>query len=251
MPHDLSQHVALVTGSTTGLGKATALALGRCGARVALNYSNNRERAEAALAEIRAEGVEAELFRASVVEEEAVLGLFRDIADRLGEVDILVINATPAQPQMPIEEYTWPHYQAMIDFFIKSPYLLTRAALPAMKARKWGRIVHVGSEVFNRAVPEFSAYVSAKGAQTGFNRSMANELAPSGITMNLVAPGWIPVERHRDDPQEQKDAYLAEIPMGRWGVPEDVAHAITFFASEEASFITGQYLCVNGGMSMM
>ncbi len=251
MAYDLSNHVALVTGSTTGLGKATAIQLGKCGAKVAVNYYNNQERAEKALAEIQSEGVEADIFRASVADEDSVNQLFKDISEKLGDVDILVINATPDQPQMPIEEYTWDHYQAMIDFFIKSPYYLTRAALPAMKEKKWGRIINIGSEVFNRGIPNFSAYVSSKGAQTGFNRSMANELAPFGITMNLIAPGWIPVERHEKDPQEMKDGYFSEIPMKRWGVPADVGHAVSFFASEEAGFITGQYLCVNGGMTPM
>jgi 3-oxoacyl-[acyl-carrier protein] reductase len=127
--------------------------------------------------------------------------------------------------------------------------LLTRAVVGEMKQRRSGRIINIGSEVFQRSVPNFSAYVSAKGAQYGFTRSMAVELAPWNITMNLVAPGWIPVERHADDPQEQKDGYLADIPMKRWGVPKDVADAVVYYASDEASFVTGQTLCVNGGCS--
>ena len=105
------------------------------------------------------------------------------------------------------------------------------------------------SEVFQRGVAPFSAYVAAKGGQIGWSRSMSRELAPFGITINMVAPGWIPVERHEKDPQEAKDEYRALIPAGRWGTPQDVAGAVLYFASEEASFVTGQTLCVNGGMT--
>lgn len=246
----LAGRVALVTGSSAGLGKAMAFALGAAGAKVALNYKHGRERAERALAEQKAAGHDAMLVRASAVDEQEVNAMIESIAARLGPVDIVVVNATPAQPQKPIEEYDWDFYQSMLDYFVKSPYLLTRAVLPHMKAQRWGRILNIGSEVFDRGVPSFSAYVAAKGAQNGWTRSMATELAPWNITVNIVAPGWIPVERHENDPQEDKDAYRALIPMGRWGVPQDLAGAITFLASDAASFITGQSLSVNGGMTV-
>ncbi|HEX5105575.1 MAG TPA: SDR family oxidoreductase, partial [Pirellulaceae bacterium] len=143
----------------------------------------------------------------------------------------------------------WAFYQSMLDFFVKSPYLLTRRGLAHMKRQKWGRIINITSEVFQRSVAPFSAYVAAKGGQIGWSRSMSQELAPFGITVNMVAPGWIPVERHEKDPQSEKDAYQALIPCGRWGTPQDVADAVLYFASDEASFVTGQTLCINGGMT--
>ena len=249
MPFSLDGRVALVTGSSTGLGKAVAFSLARSGARVALNYFNNEERAAETLGEFQAEGLEGVMLRGDVSDESAVNALCGEVVEKLGEIDILVVNATPDQPQMPIEEFTWEHFQTMIDFFIKSPYLLTRAVLPHMKKNRWGRIINITSEVFQRSIGNFSAYVSAKGGQIGFTRSMATELAPFNITVNLVAPGWIPVERHENDPQEQKDGYREMIPMGRWGVPDDVAGAVAYYASEEAGFVTGQTICVNGGMS--
>jgi 3-oxoacyl-[acyl-carrier protein] reductase len=249
MAFSLKGHVALVTGSSKGLGKAMAMAFGAAGARVALNYANDVEKAERAFSEFRGRGYEGLLVRADVTDERQVQQLRDAIAVQLGPADIVVVNATPDQPQMPIEKYTWQHYQTMVDFFIKSPFLLTRAFLPGMKQKRWGRIINIGSEVFERGVGNFSAYVSAKGGQAGFTRSVATELAPFHITVNLVAPGWIPVERHEKDPQEMKDAYRALIPMGRWGVPDDVAGAALFLASEEASFVTGQTICVNGGMT--
>jgi 3-oxoacyl-[acyl-carrier protein] reductase len=226
--HDLSGRVALVTGSSTGLGLAIAESLGRRGAKVAMNYAHNVERAERGLEQVRATGVEAELFRADVCDSAAVEGLVRDVADRLAAIDILVPNATGPQPQRPIEEYDWAFYQEMLDFFVKSPYLLTRAILPHLKRQRWGRIVNIGSEVVDRAVPNFSAYVAAKGAQR-------------------VSPGWIPVERHEHDPQELKDEYRAIIPLNRWGVPGDIGEAVAHFASEAGGFSTGQTLVVNGG----
>ena len=249
MTFSLSGRTALVTGSSTGLGKGIAQAFGEAGAKVAINYYNNSERAEKTVAELRELGITCELFQANVIDETSVQALFDNIEAKLGSVDILVPNATPDQPLKPIEEYDWTFYQSMLDFFIKSPYLLARRALPHMKQQGWGRIINITSEVYQLSVAPFSAYVAAKGGQIGWSRSMSKELAPFGITVNMIAPGWIPVERHEKDPQEMKDGYLAAIPMQRWGRPADVAAAAVYYASEEAGFVTGQTLCVNGGNS--
>ncbi len=213
-PFSLAGRTALVTGSSTGLGKAIATCLGLAGARVAMNYANNAARAEAAQAELVAAGVTAGLFRADVTSEVEIDAMFTAVEGSLGPVDIVVVNATPPQPQKPIEDYDWDFYQQMLDFFVKSPYLLARRALPGMKGR---------------------------------SRSMCHELAPFGITVNMIAPGWIPVERHAGDPQTEKDAYLASIPLGRWGTPEDIGWAAVYLASDEAAFVTGQTIAVNGG----
>ncbi|TDJ72584.1 MAG: 3-oxoacyl-ACP reductase FabG [Planctomycetota bacterium] len=250
MTATLTNHVALVTGSSTGLGHAIAVHLAKAGAKVALNYCNNEGRAEEAFARFEAEGCSGALFRADVTDPGEVERMFGEIEASLGPVDVIVPNATCEQPQRPFEEYDWDFYQRMIDFFIKSPYLLTRACLAHMKDQRWGRIVNIGSEVFDRGSGNFSAYVAAKGGQRGWTRSMATELAPFGITVNMVSPGWIPVERHANDPQAMKDAYLAKIPVGRWGTPDDIAAAVVYLASEEGSFVTGQTLVVNGGMTV-
>ncbi|MDB4721919.1 3-oxoacyl-ACP reductase FabG [Verrucomicrobiales bacterium] len=249
MAQTLKGHVALVTGSTTGLGLGIAKVLGAGGAKVVMNYYNDDERAERAFSEFQSAGGEGILLKANAIDEAAIANLVERAQSELGAIDIIVPNATPDQPLKTIEEYDWGFYQQMLNFFIKSPYLLTRAVLPQMKESSWGRIINISSEVYQLSVSPFSAYVSAKGGQIGWTRSMSRELAPHGITVNTVNPGWIPTERHDNDPQEEKDAYLSQIPAGRWGTPSDVGEAVAYFASEEAGFITGQTLCVNGGNS--
>ncbi|MFT5291020.1 MAG: 3-oxoacyl-[acyl-carrier protein] reductase [Planctomycetota bacterium] len=250
MEKPLKNRVALVTGSSTGLGQTIAIQLGKAGAKVALNYCHNSARAEEALAKFEAAGCSGALFRADVTDPVEVQDMCSAIGQSLGPVDILVPNATCEQPQLPIEEYDWEFYQRMLDFFVKSPFLLTKALLGHMKAQGWGRIVNIGSEVFERGCGNFSAYVAAKGGQRGWTRSMATELAPFGITVNMISPGWIPVERHEQDPQDMKDSYLASIPIGRWGTPKDIADAVVYMASPQASFVTGQTLVVNGGLTV-
>lgn len=246
----LEGHVALVTGSTRGLGLPMALGLAEAGARVAMNYHNDEAMASRAFAQLENVAEKALLVRADVTDKGQIDAMVEQIASTLGPVDILIPNATCVQPQKPIEEYDWDWVQTMIDFFIKSPFLLTQACLPGMKEKGWGRLINIGSEVFNRGTPNFTAYVAAKGGQAGLTRSLASELAPFNITSNILAPGWIPVERHESDPQELKDGYRATIPMNRWGVPEDVVGAAVFLASDAASFITGQTICINGGLSL-
>jgi len=247
MTFSLSQKVALITGSSRGLGFGVAQALGKSGARIVLNYLNDRETAEKAVQLLKEDRIHAMLVRADASEPEQIASMVESVEEKFGSLDILVPNATPDQPQQPIEEYDADFYRQMYDYFVMSPFHLTRAVLPGMKKRGHGRIINITSEVFHCSVPEFSAYVAAKGGQIGWSRSMANELAPHGITVNTVAPGWIPTERHENDPQDAKDEYLKTIPLGRWGKPEDVGNAVSYFASDEASFITGQTLCVNGG----
>ncbi len=249
MPFSLAGHTAIVTGNSTGLGKAIGLALGNAGAKVPVNFAHNAARAKQTLEEYQSAGIATCLVQSDVTTEEGVARLFVETEAKLGKVDVVVPNATCEQPLKPIEDYDWAFYQTMLDFFIKSPFLLTRHALPHMKRKRWGRIINITSEVYHRSLSPFSAYVAAKGGQIGWSRSMSRELAPFGITVNTVAPGWIPVERHEKDPQEMKDAYKVLIPAGRWGVPQDVADAVLYLASPEASFVTGQTLCVNGGMT--
>ena len=248
--YNLNGKVALVTGSSKGLGKAMAFALGAAGAKVAFNYANGKDFAEQTFAEFKAEGFTGGLYRANVIDPGEVKSLCAQIAKELGPIDIVIPNATPAQPLKPIEQYDWEFYQSMYDFFVKSPYLLTREVLPHMKRQKWGRIINITSEVFSRGVAPFSAYVAAKGGQIGWSRSMANELAPFGITVNMIAPGWIPVERHANDPEHEKESYRRLIPMGRWGIPQDLAGTVVFLASESSNFVTGQDIHVNGGMTV-
>ena len=143
----LDGRVALVTGSSKGLGKAIAMALGAEGAKVALNYRNDEAAARAAFEEFRAAGHAGGLYRASAIDEGEVSAMVAQVERELGPVDIVVVNATPAQPLKPIEEYDWAFHQAMLDYFVKSPFLLARAVLPGMKARRRGRIVNIGSEV--------------------------------------------------------------------------------------------------------
>lgn len=245
----LDGHVALVSGSSRGLGASIVRTLAEGGAAVVVNAFNNVAKAQELADQIVAGGGKAMAVGADVSKAEDVNRLAAEVEAKLGPIDIVVPNATGPQPVKPIEEYDEAFYQEMYDFFVKSPFLLAQATLPAMKEKKWGRFVNIISEVFSDSVHNFSGYVAAKGGQIGWSRSMARELAPFGITVNMVGPGWIPVERHENEPQEDKDAYLARIPMGRWGVPADVANAVRFFASEEAAFITGQTLYVNGGMT--
>lgn len=249
-PFRLDGRVAWVTGSSRGLGRIIAETLAAAGARTVVNCHSSREQGAAVVASIRAAGGEAMLVAGNAMDENEIDRMAGEIESHFGPVDIVVANATPHQSMKPLEDYTWEEHQSMVDAFIKSPFLLAKRLLPSMKNRRNGRIINITSEVFHAGVPEFSAYVAAKGGQIGWSRSMANELAPHGITVNTVAPGWIPVERHDDVPESDKTRYLATIPMARWGKPCDIAHAVTFFASDEASFLTGQTLVVNGGRTL-
>ena len=250
MPLTINNRTALITGSTRGLGKEMALWLAKSGARVAMNYYGDQQLAEKSFADLEAVGGKHCLVRADVTDESSVNDLIAEVESKLGGVDILIPNATCEQPLKKIEDYDWAFYQRMVDFFQKSPFLLTQACLPHMRKQKWGRIVHIISEVFSGSWPEFCPYISAKGGQIGLARSNAAELIADGITVNMVAPGWIPTERHDDATEQEKADYLATAPTGRFGVPADVAAAVLYFASEEAGFATGTTIDVNGGRTI-
>ena len=227
-----------------------AVLLAKLGARVVVNCFSNIKMGQQVVDEIIASGGQATLVAGDVMDQAEVNRMADEIEALWGGVDILVTNATPPQPVKRIEDYTWEEYQSMYDAFVKSPFLLSQRLLPGMKASRWGRIIQITSEVFHVGMPVYSAYVAAKGGQIGWSRSMANELAGEGITVNCVAPGWIPVERHANDSQDAKDAYVKTVPVGRWGTPDDAAWAVAWFASNEAGFLTGQTLIVNGGRSL-
>ena len=245
------RRTAIVTGASRGLGAAIAKELGATGMQVAVNYYQRRESAEETCQDIRAAGGVADAFRADVRDENAVIGLVDSVRVRYGEVDCLVLNATGLQPMIPIERQTWQSYLDQLEFFVKSPLLLVQQVLAGMKAKAFGRIIQIGSEVVELGNPNFSNYVAAKSAQLGQTRSWARELAPFGITVNLVAPGWIPTERHTGATQQEMDAYAAGVPMRHMGNAEDVGKMVAYLCSDQARFITGQKFAVNGGNTLL
>ncbi|GAB3649181.1 Rossmann-fold NAD(P)-binding domain-containing protein [Glycomyces tarimensis] len=242
--------VALVSGASRGLGAVIARRLAADGFAVAVNYASSRSVAEQVVADIREAGGTAEAFGADVTDEAGVRDLVERVRTALGPVGVLVANATGPQPEMPLDHVTWRDHLDQLEFFVKSPTLLLQAVLPDMRAAGKGRVIQIGSDVFERALPGMSAYTAAKGAQWGLTRTWARELGGDGITVNLVAPGWVPVERHGDLTDADLAGYVAEVPMGRIGKPADVASAVAYLASDAAGFITGQRLTVNGGHNM-
>jgi 3-oxoacyl-[acyl-carrier protein] reductase len=245
-----SRRTTLITGASRGLGAAIALEQGAVGSNVAINYFNSSDAAEQLCQRILESGGYAQAFKADVRSEAEIIRMVCEVTDVFGGIDVLVVNATGPQPFLSIEEQTWDSYLDQLEFFVKSPLLLLKQVLPGMKERGFGRIINIGSEVFELGNPRFANYVAAKGAQLGLTRSWARELAQTGITVNLVAPGWIPTERHADASQEDLESYSANVPMKRMGTLEYVAKVVAFLASDAAGFMTGQKFSVNGGNTL-
>ncbi len=238
---------AVVTGASRGLGAVIARSLAEAGWAVAVNYRNDTDAADAVIAAIQAAGGRAAAYRGDATDETDVATLVERAGADLGPVLAVVANATGPQPPTPVENLSWQLHLDQLTFFVKSPTLLVQAALPAMKEHRFGRVILIGSDMVDRAKPQWSAYSAAKAAQIGLTKVWSRELGPHGVTTNLVAPGFIPVERHAGADTE---GYRREVPLGRMGTPADIASTVTYLASDAAGFITGQRISVNGGHTL-
>lgn len=238
---------ALVTGAGRGLGAAISRTLAARGWTVAVN---DLRPADDVVADILAAGGKAVAAPGDVTDEDDVTRLVTAVTDQLGPVGCLVANATGPQPVVGFADLTWRTHLDQLEFFVKSPTLLAQAVVPGMKDLGGGRIVHIGSDLADRVSSGWSAYSAAKAGMAALTRVWARELGPFGITVNVVAPGWVPVERHAGATPEELAAYAVKTPSPRMGVPEDVAAAVAYLASDDAAFVNGQCLRVNGGHTM-
>lgn len=211
---------------------------------VAVNYHSDAEAADRVVADIAARGCVARSYRADVTDESAVTELVAQISAELGPTLTVVANATGPQPVVALPDLSWQDHLDQLSFFVKSPTLLAKAVLPTMREDGFGRLILIGSDMVDRVVPGWSAYSAAKAAEAQLVKVWARELGPYGITVNLVAPGWIPVERHAG---ADTTAYLDQVPVGRIGTPDDIAALVGFLASEAAGYVTAQRISVNGG----
>ena len=241
--------LALVTGASRGIGRAIALELARNGFDLAVNYNRSAEQAEALCAEIRALGVQAGAFQADVGDPEQVKKLFADIKASMGAVNVLVNNAgiTRDTLLMRMKPEDW---QAVLSTNLNAAFYCTQAAIRDMAKARWGRIISIASVVGLTGNAGQANYAASKAGIIGFTKSAAREYAARGITANAVAPGFIDTEMTGALSPEVRESIMKSIPAGKIGSPEDVAKAVAFFAGEAASYITGQVLAVDGGMTM-
>lgn len=245
------QKVALVTGASRGLGAAISQALAAAGWIVAINYSKDDIGASHVVHNIVAQGHLAASFQFDILDQEQQCAGLSLIKEKLGPIGLIVNNANGPQPELPLERQSWQDYSDQLNYSLRAPFQLLQLILPEWKARQRGTMVNIGSEAADIGSINAGHYVAAKGAMLAATRSWAKELAKDNITINLVAPGWIPVERHSNWPEERRRQYLEKIPFTRLGKPQDVAQAVVFLASDGAQFITGQRIAVNGGRTMV
>lgn len=242
---------ALVTGASRGLGRVIAKRLAASGYVVGINFARSAEGAEAVAEEIRSAGGSAEVFGFDVTDDGQVQEGMAQVSAKFGKLDCLVNNAIGHHDVIPIEEQTWEDHWNQIKFCSKAPVLLLREIVGPWKERGSGRIINIGSEVSDIGNEAFAHYVGAKSAMIGLTRSWARDMGPHGITVNLVAPGFITVERHEDMAKDKMvEDYLPNLPFNRMGKPEDIAGTVSFLASDDASFINGQTIAVNGGRTL-
>ena len=242
---DLSGKWALVTGSSRGLGKGVALALAEAGADIVVNYAGSADKAAEVAAEIQAMGRKALVIQADVSKPEDVDRMFDEIEAKIGGVDILVNNAGVSE-STPFTEYTEETFDKVMDLNVKGVFNATRAAANCMIARGSGVILTTSSMVSISGQPSGFAYPASKYAVNGLTVSLARELGPKGIRVNAVAPGITETDMMKAVPKEVIEPMIARIPLRRLGQPEDIANAFVFLASDEASYITGVVLSVDG-----
>ena len=245
----LKENVALVTGGSRGIGRAVCLELARQGAAVAVNYAGNSRAAEETVHLCRALGVEAEAFQADVASSAACDALVTAVKERFGRLDILVNNAGISRDGLLMTAKEEDFVQTL-DTNLKGAFFCTRSASKVMLRQKYGRIVFLSSIVGLRGNPGQTAYAASKAGVLGLMKAAAKELAGRDITANAVAPGYIETDMTAALPDKARQAMLASIPKGRPGSPDDVARAVAFFAAPESGYITGQVLCVDGGMAV-
>ena len=244
--------VALVTGASSGIGRATAEAMARQGARVGVNYCKNQGGAEQAAETIRKAGSEALVIRADVTRNADVIAMVEAVRKEWGRIDILVNNAGDLLARRTLADMSEEYWDQIMALNLKSAFLCVRAVWEEMAARKTGCIINVSSiAARNGGGPGTAAYAAAKGALLTYTKSLAKELAPHGIRVNGVAPGVIATPYHeRHSPGEVFQRFIASIPLGRAGTAEEIADVIVFLASPAARYIIGETIEVNGGMLM-
>ncbi|GHS95183.1 beta-ketoacyl-ACP reductase [Synergistales bacterium] len=246
---ETARRLALVTGASRGIGRAIALELGKRGFDVAVNYNNSAADAESLCEEIAKEGVTAKAFKGDVSVAANIPQLFKAIEESMGTVQVLVNNAgiTRDNLLMRMKEDEW---NAVIETNLTAVFGCTKEVIRGMIKARWGRIICVSSVVGIVGNAGQANYSAAKSGVIGFAKSVAREYAARGVTVNVVAPGFIETDMTKSLPDNTKAATLAQIPQGRMGLPLDVARAVAFFASDESEYITGQVLAIDGGMTM-
>jgi len=246
----LENKTAVITGSSRGIGAASAKLLAAHGARVTVNYAHNKEAGEKVLGEITQAGGEAILVQADATNREEINALIAKTESTFGPVDILVNNANMSFAMAPFAQYQWEDFERKLVNEMKASFYSCQAVVPGMMERKSGCIINVSSGLSRVPGPGFIAHCSAKSALDAFSKTLALELGPHGIRVNVVAPGLTVTDATARQPQEMKDAVANHTPLRRLGQADDIAGAVLFFASDWARFVSGIYLPVSGGVQM-
>lgn len=245
---EFSDRTILVTGSSRGIGAATAKELAERGGDIVVNYHTSEDRAEAVVDSITDAGGEAIAVQADVRDPDAISELVATAESAFGTIDVLVNNANISFSRTPLLEHPWEEFRDKLVGEIRAAYNCTQAVAPGMLEQGYGRIVYVSSEATRTVRPGFGSHVTAKSALNGLARSVATELASEGVVANVVSPGPVRTDASADVLEQFEDQLIAETPMGDLAEPRDVARTIALFASDDASFVTGTHTPVSGGL---